>query len=435
MSVYTKFYMKDTLTKKTNPLKWVPSAYFAMGLPFIVLSMVSVLMYQDLGISKAKITFWLSIITLPWTLKPLWSPFLELFKTKKFFVVLTQMVTGITFALIAFSLGLPNFFAVTISLMGIIAISGATHDIALDGIYLEELSQKEQAQYIGWQGAFYNLAKLLSYGALVALAGYLKRFYGALESWTIIMGIFSAIMVGAAIYHAKVLPSSGAKKKGAVTMKDTARELSEIIVSFFKKKYILIYILFIVFYRTAEGLAMKVLPLFLNDSVEAGGLGLLTEQIGLINGICGALAFVVGSILGGYFISAFSLRKTLFTLCCCFNIPFVIYLLFAIYQPTSIPLIGLGVTLEWFGYGFGFVGLTLFMMQQVAPGSHKMAHYAFASGIMNLGVLLPGAISGWIVESVGYQSFFTIVLFAAIPAFIITWFLPFTYSEEQNTNE
>ena len=129
------------------------------------------------------------------------------------------------------------------------------------------------------------------------------------------------------------------------------------------------------------------------------------------------------------------MRKTLFTLCCCFNIPFVIYLLFAIYQPTSIPLIGLGVTLEWFGYGFGFVGLTLFMMQQVAPGSHKMAHYAFASGIMNLGVLLPGAISGWIVESVGYQSFFTIVLFAAIPAFIITWFLPFTYSEEQNTNE
>lgn len=423
--------MNNTQIKQsTNPLFWVPTAYFAMGLPFIVLSMVSVLMYQDLGIPKSSITFWLSIITLPWTLKPLWSPFLELFKTKKFFVVLTQMVTGVTFALIAFSLGLPNFFSITISLMFIIAISGATHDIALDGIYLVELTQKEQAQYIGWQGAFYNLAKLLSFGGLVAVAGYLKRYYGALESWTIIMGIFSGIMVCAAIYHMKVLPTGGHSKKGG-TFRDTWKGLVAIISSFFEKKYIGWYILFIILYRSAEGLAMKVLPLFLADKVEVGGLGLLTEQIGLINGICGALAFVVGSISGGYFISAFSLKKTLFALCCCFNIPFVIYLLFAIYQPASLPVIGLGVTLEWFGYGFGFVGLTLFMMQQVAPGKHKMAHYAFASGIMNLGVLLPGAISGYIVEQVGYQNFFVIVLLAAIPAFIITWFIPFTYSEEQ----
>ncbi len=416
--------------KHTNPLKWVPTAYFAMGLPFIILSMVSVLMYQDLGVSKASITFWLSIITLPWTLKPLWSPFLELFKTKKFFVILTQLVTGITFALVAFSLGLPNFFAIGISLMGIIAISGATHDIALDGIYLDVLSQKEQAKFIGWQGAFYNLAKLLSYGALVGLAGYLKRFYGALEAWTVIMGIFSAIMVCAAIYHMKALPTGSDTADKKATISETWNGLIEIIGSFFKKKHIAWYILFIILYRSAEGLAMKVLPLFLSDGVNEGGLGLLTEQIGLINGICGALAFVVGSILGGYFISAFSLKKTLFTLCCCFNIPFVIYLLFAIYQPTSLVLIGLGVTFEWFGYGFGFVGLTLFMMQQVAPGAHKMAHYAFASGIMNLGVLLPGAVSGLIVEYVGYQNFFTIVLLAAIPAFIITWLVPFTYNED-----
>ncbi len=425
----------NTRTKRhSNPLKWVPTAYFAMGLPFIVLSMVSVLMYQDLGIAKSSITFWLSIITLPWTLKPLWSPFLELFKTKKFFVILTQLVTGITFALVALSLDLPNFFTVSIALMGIIAISGATHDIALDGIYLVELTQKEQAKYIGWQGAFYNLAKLLSYGGLVAVAGYLKRYYGALTSWTIIMGIFSTIMVLAAIYHMQVLPTGGPKKEGG-TVKDTWNGLVEIIISFFKKKYIVWYILFIILYRSAEGFAMKVLPLFLADSVDVGGLGLLTEQIGLINGICGALAFVVGSILGGYFISAFSLKKTLFTLCCCFNIPFLIYLLFAVYQPSSLTVIGLGVTFEWFGYGFGFVGLTLFMMQQVAPGEHKMAHYAFASGIMNLGVLLPGAISGYIVEQVGYQDFFTFVMFATIPAFLITWFVPFTYKEENTKNQ
>lgn len=416
----------------SSPLKWVPSAYFAMGLPFIVLSMVSVLMYQDLGISKASITFWLSIITLPWTLKPLWSPFLELFKTKKFFVILTQMVTGITFGLIAFSLGLPDFFAVTISLMGIIAISGATHDIALDGIYLVELSPKQQAEYIGWQGAFYNLAKLLSYGGLVAVAGLLKRHYGALEAWTIIMGIFSAIMVCAALYHMRVLPTGGGANEKKLTVKETWKELLEVITSFFQKKYILWYVLFIVLYRFAEGFAMKVLPLFLADSVKDGGLGLLTEQIGLINGICGALAFIVGSILGGYFISHLGLKKALFPLCCCFNIPFIIYFLFALYQPSSLILIGLGVTFEWFGYGFGFVGLTLFMMQQVAPGKHKMAHYAFASGIMNLGVLLPGAISGKIVELLNYEYFFAIVLLASIPAFIMTWFVPFTYPDSDN---
>ena len=412
-----------------HPLKWVPSAYFAMGLPFIVLSMVSVLMYQDLGISKTSITFWLSIITLPWTLKPLWSPFLELFKTKKYFVVLTQLVTGFTFAFIAFSLHLPSFFQVTIALMGVIAISGATHDIALDGIYLTVLSPQNQAKYIGWQGAFYNLAKLLSYGGLVYVAGKLKTIYGALFSWTIIMGIFSLIMFLAAIYHLKVLPSEDNRGRKSATLSDTYKELKEIIVSFFQKKHIAWYIAFIVFYRSAEGLAMKVLPLFLADDVASGGLGLLTEDIGLINGVCGALAFVVGSILGGYYISRFSLKSTLFSLCCAFNIPFIIYLLFAIYQPSSLLYIGAGVTFEWFGYGFGFVGLTLFMMQQVAPGKHKMAHYAFASGIMNLGVLLPGAISGYIAEQFGFEKFFTFVLIAAIPAFIITLLVPFTYDE------
>ncbi|EGJ70519.1 putative transmembrane protein [Bacteroides coprosuis DSM 18011] len=422
-------------SQSQNPLKWIPTAYFAMGLPFIVLSMVSVLMFQDLGVSKASITFWLSIITLPWTLKPLWSPFLELFKTKKFFVVLTQLVTGITFALVAFSLHLPEFFQIAIALMGVIAISGATHDIALDGIYLSVLSPKVQAQYIGWQGAFYNMAKLLSFGGLVYVAGVLKNSLGALEAWTIIMGIFSAIMVCAALYHIKVLPTGGQSQDQVRSVKETYHELIEIIISFFKKKHIIWYIIFIVLYRSAEGLAMKVLPLFLADDVVNGGLGLRTEQIGIINGICGALAFVIGSILGGYYISRFSLKKTLFSLCCIFNIPFVIYLLFAIYQPSSLPAIGLGVTFEWFGYGFGFVGLTLFMMQQVAPGKHKMAHYAFASGIMNLGVLVPGAISGLIAESVGYKNFFIIVLVAAIPAFIVTALVPFTYDNGDPVKE
>lgn len=415
-----------------RPLSWIPTSYFAMGLPFIVLSLVAVLMYKDLGVSQTQITLWLSLVTLPWTLKPLWSPYLELFMTKKFFVVTTQLVTGITFVMIALCLHLPDFWRNTIALMFLIAISGATHDIALDGVYLTSLSSKVQSQYIGWQGAFYNMAKLLANGGLVFIAGVLKERIGALETWTIIMLIIATLMILASIYHRRVLPDQVVKHNLNRNKRDVNKELLEVIVSFFRKKYVWFYILFIVLYRTAEGLAMKVLPLFLQAEREIGGLGITTKEIGIVNGICGSVAFVLGSILGGYYISKFGLKKTLFSLCCAFNIPFIIYLLFAIYQPESLITIGAGVTFEWFGYGFGFVGLTLFMMQQVAPGKYQMAHYAFASGLMNLGVMIPGAISGYLADSYGYKVFFGIVLVATIPAFLVTYFVPFTYKEESN---
>lgn len=416
----------------THPLKWIPSAYFSMGLPFIILSLVAVLMYQDLGISQTKITFWLSLITLPWTLKPLWSPYLELYKTKKFFVVITQFITGITFVLLALSLQLPDFWRYSIALMAIIAMSGATHDIALDGVYLSCLPTKDQSKYIGWQGAFYNMAKLLANGVLVYIAGVLKDSLGAVQAWSIIMLIIAATMILSSIYHSRVLPSEQKKEQKNRTNAEVTRELLEVITSFFKKKYVWFYILFIVLYRSAEGLAMKVLPLFLKAERDMGGLGLTNKDIGLINGICGALAFVIGSILAGYYISRFGLKRTLFSLCCAFNIPFVIYLIFAIYQPSSLFAIGAGVSFEWFGYGFGFVGLTLFMMQQIAPGKYQMAHYAFASGIMNLGVMIPGAISGYLADAFGYKAFFGIVLVAAIPAFIVTALVPFTHKEQIN---
>lgn len=415
-----------------HPLKWVPTAYFAMGLPFIILSLVAVLMFQDLGVSKTQITFWLSIITLPWTLKPLWSPYLELYKTKKFFVVMTQFITGITFVLVALSLQLPDFWRYSIALMAIIAISGATHDIALDGVYLTSLTASDQSKYIGWQGAFYNMAKLLSYGVLVYVAGMLKESLGAVQAWSIIMLIIAATMILASIYHSKVLPGEAKREQKNRTSSEVTRELIEVITSFFQKKYVGFYILFIVLYRSAEGLAMKILPLFLQAGVDEGGLGLTTKDIGIVNGVCGSLAFVTGSILAGYYISRFGLKRTLFSLCCAFNIPFIIYLLFAIYQPTSLIMIGAGVTFEWFGYGFGFVGLTLFMMQQIAPGKYQMAHYAFASGIMNLGVMIPGAISGFLADKFGYQIFFGIVLLATIPAFIVTAKVPFTHKEQIN---
>ena len=424
-------------TKKKSPISWVPTAYFAMGLPFVVLNMVTVLMFKGLEVDDKLITFWTSLILLPWTLKPLWSPFLELFRTKKFFVIVTQLITGVTFGLVAFALNLSHFFSISIALLAIVAFSGATHDIACDGVYMSELSNEDQAKFIGWQGAFYNIAKILATGGLVYLAGYfieLNADAGLLtankRAWMIIL---------------LILPStqSASSKKTLRSNKEVMKELGQVLMDFFRKTHITYYICFIILYRFAEGFVMKIVPLFLKADREMGGLGLNEKEIGLYYGTYGAAAFVLGSLLAGYYIARRGLKKTIFSLCCIFNLPFMVYALFAYFQPESGWIICSGIVFEYFGYGFGFVGLSLFMMQQVAPGKHQMAHYAFASGIMNFGVMIPGMLSGWVCESLGtwfdkpggYEPFFIFVLIATIPAFLITYFLPFKYDNGGNLLE
>jgi len=427
-----------------SPITWVPSVYFAMGLPFVVLNIVSVLMFKGMGIRDGQITFWTSLIMMPWTLKFLWSPFLEMYKTKKFFVVLTQLVTGLGFLLVGLVLHLPWFFSLCIFLMAIIAFSGATHDIATDGVYMAELSKEEQASWIGWQGAFYNIAKIVASGGLVWVAGRLIKHFGGVEgatkevmhsaatnAWMIVMIAIGALMILLGLYHIKQLPSGKGTAVKTESAKETFDRLVEVLKNFFTKKHIVYYIFFIILYRFGEGFVMKIVPLFLKAARSAGGLGLNEEQIGLYYGTFGAAAFVLGSVLAGYYISHFGLKRTLFSLCCIFNLPFVAYTFLSQVQPESGLLIGSMITLEYFGYGFGFAGLTLFMMQQIAPGKHQMAHYAFASGIMNLGVMLPGMVSGLISDAIGYKWFFVFTLIATIPAFLITYFVPFTHSDKE----
>ena len=442
--------MEPNIQNRRSPISWVPTLYFAMGMPFVVLNMVCTLMFKGLDVSDAQIAFWTSIIMFPWTLKPLWSPLLEIYKTKKFFVIFTQIATGCIFGLVALALHLPNFFAVCIALLAIIAFSGATHDVAADGVYMASLSKDDQARYIGWQGAFYNIAKIAATGGLVYLAGMLIETYtgdvsglspaaaaaakhnGSVMAWTIIMAVIGGIMVVLGLYNAKFVPSE--VKKDAEErpgFKETMVELGNVFVDLFRKRHILYYIFFIILYRFAEGFVRKSVPLFLKADRADQGLGLSEKEIGLCYGTFGAAAFVIGSILAGYYVAHRGLQKSLFSLCCVFNLPFVAYTLLAVYQPESLVLIGGGIVLEYFGYGFGFVGLTLFMMQQIAPGKHQMAHYAFASGIMNLGVMLPGMLSGYVSDWLGYRHFFIFVLFCTIPAFLITWFVPFTYPDKK----
>lgn len=442
--------MEPNIQNRRSPISWVPTLYFAMGMPFVVLNMVCTLMFKGLDVSDAQIALWTSIIMFPWTLKPLWSPLLEIYKTKKFFVIFTQIATGCVFGLVALALHLPNFFAVCIALLAIIAFSGATHDVAADGVYMASLSKDDQARYIGWQGAFYNIAKIAATGGLVYLAGMLIEAYtgdvtglsaaaaaaakhnGSVMAWTVIMAVIGGIMVLLGLYNAKFVPSE--VKKDAEErpgFKETMVELGNVFVDLFRKRHILYYIFFIILYRFAEGFVMKIVPLFLKADRAQQGLGLSEKEIGLCYGTFGAAAFVIGSVLAGYYVAHRGLQKSLFSLCCVFNLPFVAYTLLAIYQPESLMLIGGAIVLEYFGYGFGFVGLTLFMMQQIAPGKHQMAHYAFASGIMNLGVMLPGMLSGYVSDWLGYRHFFIFVLFCTIPAFLITWFVPFTYPDKK----
>ncbi|QIA06303.1 MFS transporter [Draconibacterium halophilum] len=424
--------MVKTRNNVTNPALWVPTAYFAMGLPFMVLAQSTAIMYKNMGISDSKIAFWTSLIMLPWTLKPLWSPVLEMFKSKKFFVVTSQFITAITFALIAFALPLPNFFAYTIALLGVIGFSGATTDIATDGVYLSVLSLKDQAKYIGWQGASYNVGKFLAYGGFVTIAGILEKQMGVVNAWVAVMLGIGGVMALVGLYHSRMLPGGETSTSEVKSLKEGFTTLWDVLRTFFQKKYIYCYIAFIVLYRFAEGFAIKIAPLFFKAAVADGGLGLSTTEIGVIYGTFGTAAFVAGSILAGYFIARRGLKKALLILVSTFNIPFLVYALLAHYQPSSLYLVGGAVVLEYFGYGFGFVGLMLFMMQQVAPGKYKMAHYAFATGIMNLGFMVPSMLSGYISDWLGYKMFFAWVLIATIPIFIAARFVPFGHSDNED---
>ncbi|WP_246172503.1 MFS transporter [Sphingobacterium hotanense] len=428
--------MKEQLNnKEAHPLIWIPSTWFAMGLPFVALSTAATLMYKNLGVSDSKIAFWTSLIMMPWTLKPLWGPFLELYKTKRFFVFVTQILTGLLFGLVGISLQLDAFFSISIGILAIIAISGATHDTAADGVYLNELSATLQAKYVGWQGAFYNIAKVFSGGALVYIAGQLEKNIGVVNAWMIVMFAYGLIMILLGIYNMRAIPS-GQPAAETSSLKEGFSTLKDVIISFFQKKYIWFSLAFIVFYRFAEGQAIKIIPLFFKATREEGGLGLSTSEIGLLYGVFGAIAFVLGSILAGNYVAKYGLnRKTLLVLCAFFNIPFGAYAFLAIAMPTDLYLIAGAVIVEYFGYGFGFVGLILFMMQNIAPGKYKMAHYAFGSGLMNLGFMIPSMISGYLSDHLGYKEFFIWVLIATIPAFIVSWLVPLRKPDENEEME
>jgi len=423
--------------KKKNPITWIPTTWFAMGLPNLVLGGTVVsLLYKNMGFSDTQIAFWTGIIILPWSFKPIWGPFMELYKTKKFYIYVSQIICGLLFALSVASMYTNHFFTISVVLFLLTAFFGATQDIAADGLYLQELSPKLQAQYVGWQGTFYNFAKLFSNGGMIFLVGIFMPIFGNTNAWAIIMAIYAVVMLCLGLYNRKFLPAT-ANQTTVKSASDVWLTLKDVIVSFFQKKHIWYGILFIMLYRFAEGQAIKIMPLFFKAERTAGGLGMQESTLGMLTGIFGTIAFVLGSLAAGYFVSNKGLnRTTLLLLCACFNLPFASYAYLAITQTENLWIIGSAVAIEHFGYGFGFIGIIIFIMQQIAPGKYQMAHYAFGSSLTYLGYTIASMVSGLVSDHLGYKDFFIWVLIATIPAFLITWLVPLKpYDENISANE
>ena len=412
--------MNVASNQRRHPLLWVPSLYFAQGLPFAVVAIMAGFMYKKMGISNEEIAYWTGLLGFAWVVKPLWSPFLEVIRSKKAIVILFQAFGGIFLLSTALLLKLPGFFTLTIAMLTLVAFSSATHDIAADGLYIENLSKYQQSIYSGWLGAFWNGGKLFVQGGLVYLAGELEAKVGITQAWSIAMAVPGAIMLALATYHIWAMPPAKAITIQDVTISFVARTMQDVIVTFFQKPGIWMSVAFIILFRAGEGQVQTIGRLFLLEGRATGGLGLSTSDVGIAYGTFGTLAFIGGSILGGYFAAWRGLKKSMFLLILAMNVPNLTFWYLSAYLPTDFYMITGILSVEMFGFGFGFTGLILYIMQVVAPGKYTTAHYALGTGIMQLGLVLFQMVSGRIQAFLGYHDFFIWGVVSALPVLVLS---------------
>jgi PAT family beta-lactamase induction signal transducer AmpG len=418
---------------RVHPALWVPSLYFAMGTPMTAVTVMSAVMYKNLGLSNAEIALYTGSMYLPWVVKPLWSPVVEMFRTKRFFVLAMQLAMTVTFAGGALALGTPPWLTWTIVFFWVTGFLSATQDIAADGVYISATSHREQAAYVGVQGVFWNLGRIIATGLLVSLTGILHGRLGLdwIHSWMLVLSALAAVMGLSWLWHLRVLPSGGGAASAPQGLAGAMHTFKSAFRTFFAKKMIWRMIAVAYFYRFGEGLIDKIGPLFLLDRRALGGLELDNVQLGTINGTYGTVAFIAGALLGGLFSARRGLRATFFILLLALNVPHLTYLYLSQARPESLAVVALAVTIEKFGYGFGSVGHMLYMMQQMAPGPYKTAHYAFATGVMGLCMMSTGMVSGILQQAVGYQGFFVVVLVASVLPLVVAWNAPFPVGDER----
>lgn len=410
--------------KQVSPWAWVPTLYFAQGLPYVAVMTISVIMYKRLGISNTDIALYTSWLYLPWVIKPFWSPFVDLLKTKRWWVATMQLLVGAGLGGVAFTLPMDFFFQATLAVFWLVAFSSATHDIAADGYYMLALEQHEQAFFVGIRSTFYRISTIAGQGLLVMIAGLLETSTGKIPlSWSITFFIMAGMFIGFCLYHKFILPKPATDKPATtVTASNLMKEFFATFVSFFKKEQVGIAILFMLLFRLPEAQLVKMITPFLIDPRDVGGLGLTTTQIGLTYGTIGILGLTIGGILGGIVASRGGLKQWLWPMALIISLPNIAFVYLACVQPESLLVINFCVFVEQFGYGFGFTAYMLYMIY-FANGEHKTAHYAICTAFMALGMMLPGMAAGWLQEKLGYEHFFIWVMICCIGTLVVTAFL------------
>lgn len=408
--------------KNNKPWTWIPTLYFTEGLPYFAIVVLSTFMYKSFGLSNAEIAFYTAWFYLPWVIKPLWSPFVEIYQSKRFWIIGMQLLLGAGLAGIAMILPMQNYLRYSLIFFWLLAFSSATHDIAADGYYMQVLDKGQQSFFVGIRSTFYRIAMITGQGLIVILAGKLENIYDVKTAWQLTMALLSIILISVAIYHAFILPKETSNKL-SLTSKSPLKGYAQVFKSFFQRKHIGIFIAFILLYRLGEAQLTKIASLFMLDDRSAGGLGLSTEAVGFIYGTVGVLALVIGGILGGILVSRKGLKYWIWWMAFAINLPDIAYIYMAWQQPEVGWLIYLLVAIEQFGYGFGFTAFMMYLIY-IAEGQFKTAHYAIATGFMAAGMMIPSMISGWIQESLGYPQFFIWVVIATLPAFYVISKIP-----------
>lgn len=401
---------------------WVPVLYFTQGLPYVLVVTVSVIMYKKLGVSNEDIGLYTSILYLPWVLKPLWSPFVDLKSTKRKWFLSMQLLIAI--ALLGVGLSLPTnmFFVTSLACFWMAAFASATNDIASDGYYMIGLTEKKQSFFVGMRSTFYRLAMVTGEGLIVVLAGFLENKYGDnTKAWSITMSAAAFLMLVMTVANFFVTPKYESEH---IEEKEKPAGFLEVFSSFFKKPGIGIALSFILSYRLGESQLVKMASPFLLDSPDKGGLGYSTEQLGTIFGTAGVIFLSIGGILGGILISRDGLKKWMLPMVLSLNLPNILYAVLAMTNTTSVYAVTATVIFEKFGYGFGFAAFLMYLIY-IAEGKSKTSHYAIATGFMALGMMLPGMISGYMQQWLGYDGFFVWVVIAALPALLLLKFIKY----------
>lgn len=409
------------MSSKRSPWAWIPTLYFAEGIPYFIVNVISVTMFKRLGMSNGDLALFTSLLYLPWVIKPLWSPFVDIIRTKRWWILSMQALITLGFAALAFT-ARPGAFALSLIFFYIVAFASATHDIAADGFYMLALDERDQSAFVGIRSTFYRIASVFGQGVIVVCAGLLEEKFGDIpKAWALTLGLSSLLFALLALSHWRFLPKPASDLPASSSTSSLMGDFARSWITFFKKKGVWLALAFMLLYRLPEALSVKILTPFLLDPSEAGGLGLTTAQSGLVYGTVGVIALTVGGILGGLFAARYGLRKSMWPMSLSLALPCVVYLVMALMQPLPLWCIYLLVAIDQFGYGFGFTAYMLFMMQ-FSEGEFKTSHYAICTAFMALSMMVPGLFAGWLQEALGYVGFFIIVMVCCLATIFVTYF-------------